>query len=293
MRKIGLILCIVFGGLSSKASEKPNVVFILSDDQSWGDYGFMGHPNLKTPNLDQFGGEGLVYERGYTTAAICRPSLASIVTGLYPHQTGVRGNRPFMGEGVDHRQLRRNKKLWPLAQEQSKVMTATLTHAPSMVRQLRDSGYATLQTGKWWEGDPHDHGFDEGCGHQIGRKTMEPIYNFVDKAQKNRQLFLFGNPRTVISPYSWDDTYWKAQNYESRDPQNVIVTEGDLQRNYREVATIFTEGGPKDLKEAYRLLRTRLAECGADAVIKVREKKMRISKGSWFFSNRVTSWFSS
>ena len=102
-----------------------------------------------------------------------------------------------------------------------------------------------------------------------------------------------GKPSTVISPYSWDDPYWKAQNYESRDPQNVIVTEGDLQRNYREVATIFTEGGPKDLKEAYRLLRTRLAECVADAVIKVREKKMRISKGSWFFSNRVTSWFSS
>ena len=68
-------------------------------------------------------------------------------------------------------------------------MTETLVNAPSMVRQLQDNGYATLQTGKWWEGDPLDHGFDEGCGHQIGRKTMEPIYNFVDKAQKNAQPF--------------------------------------------------------------------------------------------------------
>ena len=59
----------------------------------------------------------------------------------------------------------------------------------------------------------------------------------------------------------------------------MIVTEGDLQRNYREVATIFTEGGPKDLKEAYRLLRTRLAECGADAVIKVRQKKNKNFEG--------------
>ena len=189
MGEIRLLLYIVFGGIAVMAKDKPNVVFILSDDQSWGDYGFMGHPHLKTPKLDQLAGEGLVYERGYTTAAICRPSLASIVTGLYPHQTGVRGNRPFMGEGVDHRQLRRNKKLWPLAQEQSKTMTATLTHAPSMVRQLQDNGYATLQTGKWWEGDPRDHGFDEGCGHQIGRKTMEPIHNFVDKAQQNGQPF--------------------------------------------------------------------------------------------------------
>ena len=189
MREIRLLLCIVLGGIAVMAKDKPNVVFILSDDQSWDDYGFMGHPHLKTPNLDQLAGDGFLYERGYTTAAICRPSLASIVTGLYPHQTGVRGNRPFMGEGVDHRQLRRNKKLWPLAQEQSKTMTATLAHAPSMVRQLQDNGYATLQTGKWWEGDPRDHGFDEGCGHQIGRKTMEPIHNFVDKAQKNAQPF--------------------------------------------------------------------------------------------------------
>ena len=189
MREIRLMLYIVFGGIAVMAKDKPNVVFILSDDQSWDDYGFMGHPHLETPNLDQLAGEGFLYERGYTTASICRPSLASIVTGLYPHQTAVRGNRPFMGEGIDHRQLRRNKKLWPLAQEQSKVMTATLEHAPSMVRQLQDNGYATLQTGKWWEGDPLDHGFDEGFGHAIGRKTMEPIHNFVDKAQKNAQPF--------------------------------------------------------------------------------------------------------
>jgi uncharacterized sulfatase len=126
MREIRLLLYIVFGGIAVMAKDKPNVVFILSDDQSWDDYGFMGHPHLKTPNLDQLAGEGFLYERGYTTAAICRPSLASIVTGLYPHQTGVRGNRPFMGEGVDHRQLRRNKKLWPLAQEQSITMTQRL-----------------------------------------------------------------------------------------------------------------------------------------------------------------------
>ena len=79
-----------FLSLFLHAQEKPNVVFILSDDQSWGDYGFMGHPHLITPNLDQLAGEGLLYERGYTTAAICRPSLASIFTGLYPHQTAVR-----------------------------------------------------------------------------------------------------------------------------------------------------------------------------------------------------------
>jgi uncharacterized sulfatase len=69
---------------------RPNIVFLLSDNQGWGDYGFMGHPHLQTPNLDQLARAGLVYERGYVTAPLCRPSLASIVTGMYPHQTGIR-----------------------------------------------------------------------------------------------------------------------------------------------------------------------------------------------------------
>ena len=39
-------------------AERPNVVFILSDDQGWGDYGFMGHPHLETPNLDRLASAG-------------------------------------------------------------------------------------------------------------------------------------------------------------------------------------------------------------------------------------------
>ena len=50
-----------------------------------------------------------------------------------------------------------------------------------------------------------------------------------------------------------------------------MVTEGDLERNYKEVARIYTEGGPKNKEEAFRLMRSRLAEFVADAVIKVRK----------------------
>ena len=73
------------------------------------------------------------------------PSSLRIITGLYPHQTAVRGNGPFMGEDVDHKRMRKDEKM-PLPREQSKAMTATLTYA-LMVKQLRDNGYATLQTG--------------------------------------------------------------------------------------------------------------------------------------------------
>ena len=79
---IGMFLAAsVCAALSTvQAAERPNVVFLLSDDQGWQDYGFMGHPHVKTPNLDRLATEGLIYERGYVTAPLCRPSLTSIPT---------------------------------------------------------------------------------------------------------------------------------------------------------------------------------------------------------------------
>jgi uncharacterized sulfatase len=178
---------------------QPNVVFLLSDDQSWNDYGFMGHPHIQTPNLDQLAKAGLLYERGYVTAPLCRPSLASIATGLYPHQTGIRGNDPLMPENTN----RHDKKHRALSTKLRNRMTAPMLDHPSFIRTLKDNGYATLQTGKWWEGDPLDHGFTDAMTHgdinrggrhgdrglDIGRKTMQPIFDFVEKARRNEQPF--------------------------------------------------------------------------------------------------------
>ena len=66
---------------SFAAEQPPNIVFILSDDQAWTDYGFMGHPEIKTPHLDKLAEQSLVFERGYVAAPLCRPSLASMATG--------------------------------------------------------------------------------------------------------------------------------------------------------------------------------------------------------------------
>ncbi|QDT07344.1 Arylsulfatase [Rubripirellula lacrimiformis] len=176
---------------------QPNVVFLLSDDQAWNDYGFMGHPHIQTPNLDELAKAGLVYERGYVTAPLCRPSLASLATGLYPHQTRIRGNDPVMPAGTNRNN---NKQRW--AQMRAR-MTAPMAHHPSFIKTLKANGYATLQTGKWWEGNPLDHGFSDAMTHgdvarggrhgdvglKIGRETMQPIYDFVDKATASQQPF--------------------------------------------------------------------------------------------------------
>ena len=76
------------------ASRSPNVVLIVSDDQHWGDYGFMGHPHLRTPNLYRLAAESLVFRRGYVPSSLCCPSLASLITGRYPHEHWIVGNDP-------------------------------------------------------------------------------------------------------------------------------------------------------------------------------------------------------
>jgi uncharacterized sulfatase len=98
---------------------------------------------------------------------------------------------------------RHDKKHRALSTKLRNRMTAPMLDHPSFIRTLKDNGYATLQTGKWWEGDPLDHGFTDAMTHgdinrggrhgdrglDIGRKTMQPIFDFVEKARRNEQPF--------------------------------------------------------------------------------------------------------
>ena len=49
-----------------------NVVLIIGDDQAYTDYSFMGHPHIRTPNLDRLAGQGLTFRRGYVPSSLCR-----------------------------------------------------------------------------------------------------------------------------------------------------------------------------------------------------------------------------
>src|SRR5262245_6348167 len=90
---------------SAQTPPPPNIVLLLSDDQGWTDYGFMGHPAIKTPNLDRLAARSAVFTRGYVPTGLCRPSLMTLMTGLYPHQHLTTGNDPspaLVKEGQAH-----------------------------------------------------------------------------------------------------------------------------------------------------------------------------------------------
>src|SRR5690349_2891284 len=145
---------------STAVAAPPNVLMIVSDDQAWTDYGFMGNSRIQTPHLDRLASESAVFTRGYVPMSLCRPSLATMVTGLFPHQHGTPGNDPRVEkrEGVP---TLKNPDYLRL----NRLCIDRFAHRQSLSRLLTAAGYATLQTGKWWEGSYQDGGFTVGMTH--------------------------------------------------------------------------------------------------------------------------------
>lgn len=198
-------------GLAAGAAAEgtpPNVVLIVADDMGWTDYGFMGHPHIRTPRLDRLAAEGLVFRRGYVASSLCRPSLMTILSGLYPHQHRITSNDPPVPEGVKKAQAERNEKF--LADRQR--MIAYADRVPTLPRLLQQRGYVSFQTGKWWEGDFRRGGFSEGMsqggrhgdqGLGIGRTTMEPMFEFVRRATaQGKPFFLWYAPMLPHTPHN-------------------------------------------------------------------------------------------
>ena len=210
-----ILITLSFGFLFSVDGSKPNVVIIISDDQAWTDYGFMGHPKIKTPNLDKLASQSLLFERGYVAAPLCRPSLASMLTGLYPFQHGVTGN------DVDGSNRRAELDI-PLRKQ--------FYNHQNFVRALTDDGYLAHQSGKWWEGSWKDGGFTHGMTHgdpkrggrhgdeglKIGRQSVQPIKNFIDLAlSKEKPFLVWYAPFLPHTPHNPPPKL--LENYESKN----------------------------------------------------------------------------
>ena len=235
----GLLLLTVFlpsAALTGAAeSAPPNVVLILSDDQHWSDYGFMGHEHLQTPALDRLASESLVFRRGYVPFSLCCPSLASLITGRYPHEHLIVGNDPPEAHGIPRRSPE-GRKLFEAGREE---MTKRFGQWPTLPKLLGEHGYRSLQTGKWWQGHYSQGGFDEGMtkgsrhgdeGLAIGRKTMQPVFDFIDRCSDTEQpFFIWYAPMLPHTPHDPEKSF--VQHYESKtDSIHVAKYWGNVER---------------------------------------------------------------
>lgn len=115
------------------AVERPNIVFILTDDQRWDAYRAAGNRRIQTPNLDRLAEGGVRFENAFVTLAICSPSRAACLTGRYGSANGV--------TSVGNVRLNEGE--------------------PTFARALREAGYATGVTGKWHlKTTPQECGFE-------------------------------------------------------------------------------------------------------------------------------------
>lgn len=162
--KIILILLCFFKVSFLIAQQQPNIVFILSDDAGYADFGFQGSKEFKTPELDKLANKSIKFTQAYVSAAVCGPSRAGMLTGKYQQKFGFEENNVpgYMSISC----LADDEMGLPLNQ------TTIADH-------LRKQGYKTALFGKWHLGNadrfhPTKRGFDEFFGFRGGARSYLP-----------------------------------------------------------------------------------------------------------------------
>jgi len=223
LRLLAVVLLSQFSLFAARAADAPpNIVMIISDDQTWTDYGCMGHPEIQTPHLDRLASRSAMFRRGYVPIALCRPSLATMITGLYPHQHGITGNDPTPDSSLSAEAYA----------DQRARLIAKLDAHPTLPALLAKQGYLSHQSGKWWEGNFSRGGFTHGMtrgfpekggrhgddGLKIGRQGMEPVLEFVDDAVKQKKpFFLWYAPFLPHTPHNPPERLLAKYRKDGRD----------------------------------------------------------------------------
>ena len=89
---VTLWLAILLAGFADAKpikESRPNIIYLMADDQNVGSVGCYGNPEVVTPNMDKLGNDGVIFDRHYNTTAICMASRATVFTGMYEYKTGT------------------------------------------------------------------------------------------------------------------------------------------------------------------------------------------------------------
>ena len=148
---------------SAIAAERPNLLFIMTDDQGYWDTGATGNPHIDTPHIDSLAEEGTQFRR-YYAAPVCAPTRAGVMTGRYYLRTGLYNTR-FGGDSMGIEEV-------------------------TVAQLLKEAGYRTGLFGKWHLGkypgyQPQERGFNEFFGHYHGHIER---YEFPDQVYHNGTL---------------------------------------------------------------------------------------------------------
>ncbi|MCX7826565.1 MAG: sulfatase-like hydrolase/transferase [Verrucomicrobiae bacterium] len=229
---------------------RPNVIFILTDDQGWADARFAGHPYVKTPNLDRLARQGTWFKQFYVAGTGCSPSRAAFLTSHFPARHHIHGH------------------LSTHEQNAARSMPDWLDpKVPTVASLLKQAGYATAHIGKWHLGNgagaptPDAYGFDF-VRHTTGNKNYweesgkaDPYFRakstalFVDEAikfiQANKDRPFYANLWTLLPHAPLKPTPEQLAVYDGLEPRADEPAFGPWMRKYL--------GEAKDLKSQMRV----------------------------------------
>ena len=139
-------------GYSGALAQRPNIIYIMTDDMGYADLGSYGLKTDQTPNLDKLASEGIRFTDAYSAGPLCTPTRTAFMTGRYPAQTPVGLYEP----------LTDRDSIYGLSADY-----------PSVASLLKDNGYETALIGKWHLGflplySPTKNGFDYFYGFHSG-----------------------------------------------------------------------------------------------------------------------------
>ncbi|MGB8169319.1 MAG: sulfatase-like hydrolase/transferase, partial [Chthoniobacteraceae bacterium] len=205
------------------AERRPNVIFILTDDQGWNDAHFAGHPYVKTPNLDKFASQSTWFRQFYVAATVCSPSRTAFMTSHSPARHLVHGHF------AEHQaNAARSMPDW---------LDPQVTTLPGL---LKGAGYATAHFGKWHLGHgngappPEQYGFDvsktvNSNGPQLGDEAKEPYFRakstalIVDETIKfireHKEGSFYANVWTLLPHAPLKPTPEQLKEYETLAPK--------------------------------------------------------------------------
>lgn len=197
MQRLLCLFVLLLALCARSAENKPNIIFILTDNHGAWTLGCYGNKEIQTPNIDRLASEGMLFTRAYCNNSVCSPSRATFLTGLIPSQHGV------------HAYIPQTAQIGPNAY-------CVIKEFRTLPQILADSGYTCGLAGKWHLGDVlnpqlgFSYWFSKASGHTAtfyndemvwkGKVYKEPRYttdvitehavDFLEQ-NKNKPFFLY------------------------------------------------------------------------------------------------------
>jgi len=175
MTMAGVVGVLLPAGVSGAAPPRPNFVFMLTDDQGWGDVAYNGHPVMQTPELDKMAATGMRFDRFYAAASVCSPTRVSCLTGRNNWRVNITG---------------------PIDSHQGHLPQEEITLAEA----LKPGGYVSGHFGKW-----HVGGFDK---KRSGIHYMPPWHAGFDECFSSHNVMVTFDPYARMHKHGIEALYW-------------------------------------------------------------------------------------